>query len=54
METPRHPPSRAARPGSPRPGVPLRDRKAATDPALVFSEHGWSSFVTAVKHGRST
>ncbi|MFC8272428.1 DUF397 domain-containing protein [Streptomyces sp. NPDC057271] len=32
-------------------GVPVRDGKAATGPALVFSADGWSSFVTAVKHG---
>ncbi|MEU2114887.1 DUF397 domain-containing protein [Streptomyces sp. NPDC016459] len=33
-------------------GVPVRDSKAVTGPAVVFSAHGWSSFVTAVKDGR--
>ncbi|MCN9239369.1 DUF397 domain-containing protein [Streptomyces sp. RY43-2] len=32
--------------------VPVRDSKAATGPAVVFSAHGWTSFVTAVKEGR--
>ncbi|MFJ8658803.1 DUF397 domain-containing protein [Streptomyces sp. NPDC093795] len=33
-------------------GVPVRDSKAVTGPAVVFSAHGWSAFVTAVKDGR--
>ncbi|GCB49187.1 DUF397 domain-containing protein [Streptomyces sp. NL15-2K] len=33
-------------------GVPVRDSKAPTGPALVFSAGGWTSFVTAVKDGR--
>lgn len=33
-------------------GVPVRDSKAVTGPALVFSADGWTSFVTAVKEGR--
>ncbi|MGW3492403.1 DUF397 domain-containing protein [Streptomyces sp. NPDC001020] len=32
--------------------VPVRDSKAATGPAVVFSADGWTSFVTAVKEGR--
>ncbi|PAZ15332.1 DUF397 domain-containing protein [Streptomyces sp. SA15] len=32
--------------------VPVRDSKAPTGPALVFSGGGWTSFVTAVKDGR--
>ncbi|MFJ6615596.1 DUF397 domain-containing protein [Streptomyces sp. NPDC091289] len=31
--------------------VPVRDSKAPAGPAVVFSADGWSSFVTAVKHG---
>ncbi|MCN9239370.1 DUF397 domain-containing protein [Streptomyces sp. RY43-2] len=31
--------------------VPVRDSKATTGPAVVFSAHGWTSFVTAVKEG---
>ena len=30
-------------------GVPVRDSKAVTGPALVFSAEGWSSFVSALK-----
>ena len=33
-------------------GVPVRDSKAVTGPALVFSAGGWSAFVGAVKDGR--
>ncbi|MER8231872.1 DUF397 domain-containing protein [Streptomyces sp. NPDC094049] len=33
-------------------GAPVRDSKAATGPALVFSADGWSTFVTAVRDGR--
>lgn len=33
-------------------GVPVRDSKAVTGPALVFSAAGWSAFVGAVKDGR--
>jgi hypothetical protein len=32
--------------------VPVRDSKAVTGPALVFSAAGWSAFVNAVKKGR--
>ncbi|MER5548116.1 DUF397 domain-containing protein [Streptomyces sp. NPDC001118] len=32
--------------------VPVRDSKAVTGPALLFSTDGWQSFVTAVKDGR--
>ncbi|MFD7322852.1 DUF397 domain-containing protein [Streptomyces sp. NPDC059875] len=32
-------------------GVPVRDSKAVTGPALIFSADRWSSFVTAVKRG---
>ncbi|MFC3577681.1 DUF397 domain-containing protein [Streptomyces yaanensis] len=32
-------------------GVPVRDSKAVTGPALVFSADGWTSFVTAVREG---
>ncbi|MFF8829680.1 DUF397 domain-containing protein [Streptomyces sp. NPDC015131] len=30
-------------------GVPVRDSKAVTGPALVFSVDGWSVFLDAVK-----
>ncbi|WP_326662096.1 DUF397 domain-containing protein [Streptomyces sp. NBC_00385] len=30
-------------------GVPVRDSKAPTGPAVVFSPAGWSAFVQAVK-----
>ncbi|MFF2962311.1 DUF397 domain-containing protein [Streptomyces sp. NPDC057963] len=33
------------------PTVPVRDSKAPSGPALVFSADGWSSFVAAVKDG---
>ncbi|MGW2958136.1 DUF397 domain-containing protein [Streptomyces sp. NPDC001220] len=33
-------------------GVPVRDSKAATGPALVFSATGWTAFVRAVLDGR--
>ncbi|MDN0196962.1 DUF397 domain-containing protein [Streptomyces sp. S.PNR 29] len=33
-------------------GVPVRDSKAVSGPALIFSADGWTSFVTAVKAGR--
>ncbi|MFJ3302504.1 DUF397 domain-containing protein [Streptomyces sp. NPDC086549] len=33
-------------------GVPIRDSKPVTGPALVFSAGGWASFVAAVKEGR--
>ncbi|MCX5390808.1 DUF397 domain-containing protein [Streptomyces sp. NPDC006482] len=33
-------------------GVPVRDSKAVTGPAVVFSADGWSAFVAAVKDGR--
>ncbi|MDV9188644.1 DUF397 domain-containing protein [Streptomyces sp. SR27] len=33
-------------------GVPVRDSKAVTGPAVVFSADGWSVFVAAVKDGR--
>ncbi|MBH5335353.1 DUF397 domain-containing protein [Streptomyces pactum] len=32
-------------------GVPVRDSKNPTGPALVFSAEGWSAFVSAVKRG---
>ncbi|MFD7716583.1 DUF397 domain-containing protein [Streptomyces sp. NPDC059814] len=32
--------------------VPVRDSKAPSGPAVVFSSAGWSSFVEAVKDGR--
>jgi hypothetical protein len=32
--------------------VPVRDSKAVTGPALVFSAGGWSAFVGAIKEGR--
>ncbi|RPK64565.1 hypothetical protein EES43_09375 [Streptomyces sp. ADI96-02] len=31
--------------------VPVRDSKAPTGPAVLFSAAGWSSFVAAVKAG---
>ncbi|WP_030236814.1 MULTISPECIES: DUF397 domain-containing protein [unclassified Streptomyces] len=31
--------------------VPVRDSKTATGPALLFSTHGWTAFVSAVKEG---
>ncbi|MFC9619229.1 DUF397 domain-containing protein [Streptomyces sp. NPDC056930] len=31
--------------------IPVRDSKTPSGPALVFSAHGWSSFVSAVKDG---
>ncbi|MGY0061428.1 DUF397 domain-containing protein [Streptomyces sp. LZ34] len=31
--------------------IPVRDSKAPNGPALVFSAHHWSSFVSAVKRG---
>nr|WSY54756.1 DUF397 domain-containing protein [Streptomyces sp. NBC_00886] len=33
-------------------GVPVRDSKAVTGPALVFSPGGWAAFVGAVRDGR--
>ncbi|MDX3855387.1 DUF397 domain-containing protein [Streptomyces sp. AK02-01A] len=33
--------------------VPVRDSKNPHGPALVFSAEGWSSFISAVKDGRS-
>lgn len=30
-------------------GVPVRDSKDPNGPALVFSETGWSSFISAIK-----
>ncbi|MFD5006940.1 DUF397 domain-containing protein [Streptomyces mutabilis] len=30
-------------------GIPVRDSKVPTGPALVFSVAGWTSFVTALK-----
>ncbi|MFF8503987.1 DUF397 domain-containing protein [Streptomyces anulatus] len=32
--------------------VPVRDSKAPAGPVVAFSADGWSSFITAVKHGR--
>ncbi|MGW2646656.1 DUF397 domain-containing protein [Streptomyces sp. NPDC001393] len=32
--------------------VPVHDSKDTSGPALIFSAHGWTSFVTAVKQGR--
>ncbi|MGW0764120.1 DUF397 domain-containing protein [Streptomyces sp. NPDC002676] len=32
--------------------VPVRDSKALTGPALIFSTDGWASFVAAVREGR--
>jgi hypothetical protein len=32
--------------------VPVRDSKAVTGPAVLFSPDGWMEFVTAVKKGR--
>ncbi|MEU2248822.1 DUF397 domain-containing protein [Streptomyces sp. NPDC019224] len=31
--------------------VPVRDSKAITGPAIVFSAGGWATFVTAIKGG---
>ncbi|WP_411079142.1 DUF397 domain-containing protein [Streptomyces sp. cmx-18-6] len=31
--------------------VPVRDTKTTNGPALTFSTHGWTQFVTAVKGG---
>ncbi|MEV4341170.1 DUF397 domain-containing protein [Streptomyces sp. NPDC049590] len=31
--------------------VPVRDSKAATGPAVLFSLDGWTAFVTAVQKG---
>ncbi|MFI8435753.1 DUF397 domain-containing protein [Streptomyces sp. NPDC079020] len=36
------------------PSVPVRDSKAPTGPAILFSAGGWSSFVTAIKNGHLT
>jgi hypothetical protein len=33
------------------PDVPVRDSKTTTGPTLVFSAHGWTAFVTAIKEG---
>ncbi|MET9682971.1 DUF397 domain-containing protein [Streptomyces coeruleorubidus] len=33
------------------PNVPVRDSKTTPGPTLVFSTHGWTAFVTAVKEG---
>ncbi|WP_323187513.1 DUF397 domain-containing protein [Streptomyces sp. NBC_01275] len=33
-------------------GMPVRDSKAVTGPALVFSAGGWAAFVGAVRDGR--
>ncbi|MFI1413633.1 DUF397 domain-containing protein [Streptomyces sp. NPDC020707] len=33
-------------------GVPVRDSKAVSGPALVFSAGGWSAFVGALRDGR--
>ncbi|MEU2129268.1 DUF397 domain-containing protein [Streptomyces sp. NPDC018352] len=33
-------------------GVPVRDSKSPTGPAVVFSSAGWSSFVEAIKDNR--
>ncbi|WP_405447467.1 DUF397 domain-containing protein [Streptomyces achromogenes] len=30
--------------------VPVRDSKAVTGPAVLFSANGWTSFVTAIKN----
>lgn len=35
-------------------GVPVRDSKASSGPAIVFSASGWTSFLTAVKGDRFT
>ncbi|MFF7097002.1 DUF397 domain-containing protein [Streptomyces rubradiris] len=32
--------------------VPVRDSKAVTGPAVLFSANGWTAFVTAVKKGQ--
>ncbi|MGW0823637.1 DUF397 domain-containing protein [Streptomyces sp. NPDC002845] len=32
-------------------GVPVRDSKAVTGPAVTFSAGGWAAFVDAVKEG---
>lgn len=32
--------------------VPVRDSKASSGPAVVFSTAGWSSFVEAIKNGQ--
>ncbi|MEU5082357.1 MULTISPECIES: DUF397 domain-containing protein [Streptomyces] len=32
--------------------VPVRDSKAVTGPAVLFSLNGWTEFVTAVKKGQ--
>ncbi|MER6497969.1 DUF397 domain-containing protein [Streptomyces sp. NPDC001455] len=32
--------------------VPVRDSKVARGPVLVFQAVGWSTFVSAVKHGK--
>lgn len=34
--------------------VPVRDSKAPSGPAIVFSASGWTSFVAAVKGDRFT
>ncbi|MFD9421553.1 MULTISPECIES: DUF397 domain-containing protein [unclassified Streptomyces] len=34
--------------------APVRDSKAPTGPAVLFSPDGWSSFVTAIKNGHLT
>lgn len=33
-------------------GAPIRDSKNPHGPAIVFSPHGWSTFVTAVKQAQ--
>ncbi|MET9966057.1 DUF397 domain-containing protein [Streptomyces sp. NPDC006356] len=32
--------------------IPVRDSKATTGPAVLFSTDGWRSFIGAVKQGR--
>ncbi|MER6075513.1 DUF397 domain-containing protein [Streptomyces sp. NPDC001817] len=32
-------------------GVPVRDSKDTSGPALIFSADGWANFLTAVKQG---
>lgn len=32
--------------------IPVRDSKATTGPAVLFSADGWRSFIGAVKQGR--
>ncbi|MFD7426229.1 DUF397 domain-containing protein [Streptomyces sp. NPDC059818] len=35
-------------------GIPVRDSKTSSGPAIVFSASGWTSFLAAVKDDRFT